>query len=98
MRNLINANGTDFNVVITGPVGAPWLTFSNSHATDLSLWDAEAERFQDRFRVLRYDTRGHGGTEACRFDDTTVGSALDINFPSPLASPPALVRTSPKLR
>lgn len=44
--------------------GAPWLTFSNSHATDLSLWDEQAARFQDRFRVLRYDTRGHGRTDA----------------------------------
>jgi 3-oxoadipate enol-lactonase len=60
----IHANGIDFNVCIDGPEGAPWITFSNSHATDLSCWDRQAALMADRFRVLRYDTRGHGGTEA----------------------------------
>jgi 3-oxoadipate enol-lactonase len=58
------ANGIAFHASVAGPSGAPWLTFSNSHATDLSLWDEQAARLQDRFRVLRYDTRGHGRTEA----------------------------------
>jgi 3-oxoadipate enol-lactonase len=72
MQDFIDANGIRFNVAIDGREGAPWLTFSNSHATDLSLWDEQAGRLQDRFRVLRYDTRGHGKTQATeapyRFD------------------------------
>jgi 3-oxoadipate enol-lactonase len=64
MQDRVEANGIAFNVSVSGPAGAPWLTFSNSHATDLSLWDEQAKRFQNRFRVLRYDTRGHGGTDA----------------------------------
>jgi 3-oxoadipate enol-lactonase len=60
----INVNGISFHAAVSGPPGAPWLTFSNSHATDLTLWDEQAARFQGRFRVLRYDTRGHGRTEA----------------------------------
>jgi 3-oxoadipate enol-lactonase len=64
MPDRVKANGLWFNVAVDGPSGAPWLTFSNSHATDLSLWDEQAARLHDRFRVLRYDARGHGGTEA----------------------------------
>lgn len=41
---------------------APWLVFSNSLMTDLTLWDDQVAGFGDRFRILRYDQRGHGGT------------------------------------
>jgi len=64
MSDRINANGILFNLRIEGRDGVPWLTFGNSHATDLALWDGQVERLKDRFRILRYDTRGHGGTEA----------------------------------
>ena len=60
----INANGISFNVRIDGREGAPWLMFSNSHCTTLELWDEMVARFKDRYRILRYDTRGHGGTSS----------------------------------
>jgi 3-oxoadipate enol-lactonase len=60
----IKANGITFNYQIEGPEGAPWLVFSNSLATDLSMWDEQAVALNKSFRVLRYDQRGHGGTEA----------------------------------
>lgn len=60
----VKANGITFNVQIDGPEGAPWLVFSNSLATNLSMWDEQATYFRSRFRVLRYDQRGHGNTEA----------------------------------
>lgn len=47
---------------IDGREGAPWLVFSNSLMTDLALWDGQVEIFADRFRILRYDQRGHGGS------------------------------------
>jgi 3-oxoadipate enol-lactonase len=59
----VRANGINFNVVIEGPEGAPWMTFSNSHATDLTVWDRQAALMAENFRVLRYDTRGHGKTD-----------------------------------
>jgi 3-oxoadipate enol-lactonase len=37
---------------------------SNSLATDLSMWDAQTRDLSAAFRVLRYDQRGHGKTEA----------------------------------
>jgi 3-oxoadipate enol-lactonase len=60
----IKANGITFNYEVEGPEGAPWVAFSNSLATNLSLWDEQAAALKKSFRVLRYDHRGHGGTEA----------------------------------
>ena len=42
--------------------GRPWLVFSNSLATDISLWEPQVRRFAGRYRILRYDLRGHGGS------------------------------------
>jgi 3-oxoadipate enol-lactonase len=58
------ANGITLNYQVEGPEGAPWVIFSNSLATDLSMWDDQAAALKKSFRVLRYDQRGHGGTEA----------------------------------
>jgi 3-oxoadipate enol-lactonase len=58
------ANGIAINYRIDGPEGAPWLVFSNSLATSLAMWDEQTAALQDSFRVLRYDQRGHGGTDA----------------------------------
>src|SRR5215470_4064799 len=60
----ITANGIRINYALDGKEGAPWLVFSNSLATDLSMWDAQAETLAATHRVLRYDQRGHGKTEA----------------------------------
>lgn len=60
----ITANGIDFVCQIDGPEGAPWLTFSNSLNTNFSLWDEQVALLSDRFRILRYNTRGHDGTGA----------------------------------
>ena len=49
---------------ITGPPGAPVLVFSNSLGATLSMWDSQVPVFQKQFRVLRYDTRGHGQSAA----------------------------------
>ena len=48
-----------FNCEIDGPEGAPWIMFSNSLATNLSMWNPQVADFEPSLRVLRYD-RGHG--------------------------------------
>jgi 3-oxoadipate enol-lactonase len=58
----IKANGIDVYYEITG--AGPWLTFSHSLATDSSMWAGQVAEFSKRFRVLAYDTRGHGRTSA----------------------------------
>jgi 3-oxoadipate enol-lactonase len=49
---------------VDGPDGAPWLVLSNSLATNLAMWDDQARELGRALRVLRYDQRGHGATEA----------------------------------
>jgi 3-oxoadipate enol-lactonase len=49
---------------LDGPPCAPVVMFGNGLATSLEMWEAQAAFFAKRFRVLRYDVRGHGGTEA----------------------------------
>ncbi|QGZ63133.1 3-oxoadipate enol-lactonase [Paraburkholderia acidisoli] len=43
---------------------APWLVLSNSLGSDVSMWTPQLVEFSKHFRVLRYDTRGHGHSEA----------------------------------
>ena len=57
-------NGIETNYEIHGKDGAPWLTFSHSLACTLRMWDDQLDAFKDRFRILLYDTRGHGASEA----------------------------------
>jgi 3-oxoadipate enol-lactonase len=60
----INTNGININCQIDGPEGAPWIVFSNSLATSIAMWDDQAAALKKSYRVLRYDQRGHGGTDA----------------------------------
>jgi 3-oxoadipate enol-lactonase len=60
----IKANGLNFAHTIDGPAGAPWIVFSNSLATTGAMWDEQAAALKSKYRVLRYDQRGHGGTQA----------------------------------
>jgi 3-oxoadipate enol-lactonase len=59
----VEANGIHINYRIDGPEGAPWVTMSNSLATTHRMWDAQMAAFTQRYRVLRYDKRGHGETD-----------------------------------
>lgn len=70
-----------------GPADAPVLMFSNSLAANLSMWQVQAAYFSNRFRVIRYDQRGHGGTavpagpytfEQLSGDAVALLDALDI--------------------
>lgn len=59
----ITANGMTTRYELEGPPGAPVVTLSHSLAATLHLWDAQAAALRDRYRVLRYDIRGHGGSD-----------------------------------
>ncbi|MGA8143341.1 MAG: 3-oxoadipate enol-lactonase [Candidatus Acidiferrales bacterium] len=54
------ANGARMNYQFDGPAISPVLVLSNSLGTNLSMWDPQMPALASRFRVLRYDTRGHG--------------------------------------
>ena len=47
---------------LDGPNQAPLLVLSNSLGTTLELWQPQMAALTQRFRVLRYNQRGHGAT------------------------------------
>ena len=57
-------NGISVNYELHGKEGAPWLVLSHSLACSVRMWDPQIAALKDRYRILAYDTRGHGGTEA----------------------------------
>lgn len=59
-------NGTELHYRIDGDRhgSAPWLVLSNSLGSDISMWTPQVAALSAHFRVLRYDTRGHGHSEA----------------------------------
>jgi 3-oxoadipate enol-lactonase len=60
--NKIKANGIDVNYRVDGSEKAPVVMFSNSLMSNYEMWDCTLPAFS-KYRVLRYDTRGHGGTQ-----------------------------------
>lgn len=48
---------------LDGPEDAPLLVLSTSIGTRHTMWDAQAPDLAERFRLLRYDQRGHGQSE-----------------------------------
>lgn len=47
---------------VTGPVQAPVVVLSNSLGSTRAMWDANITALEKHFRVVRYDTRGHGAS------------------------------------
>jgi 3-oxoadipate enol-lactonase len=53
-------DGARIRYRLEGPAGAPFLVLSNSLGTNLDMWKPQVAALTRRFRVLRYDSRGHG--------------------------------------
>ena len=62
-----DANGIKINYEIDGPDGAPWVTFITGITNDTTMWDDHVTALSQNYRLLRLDSRGHGGS------DTTPG-------------------------
>jgi 3-oxoadipate enol-lactonase len=63
----ISVNGIKLNYKFDGPEKGPVVMFSNSLASDLAMWDRQVSAFTKAgYRMLRYDSRGHGQSEAPR--------------------------------
>jgi len=58
----IKSNGIELHYVVEG--SGPWVVMSHSLACDGSMWDEQATVLARDHRVLRFDTRGHGGSDA----------------------------------
>ena len=59
----VEVAGVRLHTAVDGPPGAPWIILSNSLGANLGMWDPQVAEFSRSFRVLRYDTRGHGQSD-----------------------------------
>src|SRR5690606_22563195 len=63
---------------IDGDLLKPVLVLSNSIATNLQMWDGQIENFSKHFKVIRFDTRGNGLSDAPLGDYSIDRMALDV--------------------
>jgi len=58
----VSSNGIELNCTVQG--SGPWVVMSHSLACDLHMWDEQAALLANDYTVLRFDTRGHGKSDA----------------------------------
>jgi 3-oxoadipate enol-lactonase len=51
---------TELHHAVDGPVGAPVVVFAGSLGSTLEMWDPQVAALAERYRVVRFDHRGHG--------------------------------------
>ncbi|MFQ5995299.1 MAG: 3-oxoadipate enol-lactonase [Acidiferrobacterales bacterium] len=73
----LTANGTDIHYQLEGE--GPVVTLSHSLACNFSMWDEQVDALKARYRVLRYDIRGHGDTSAPPAPYTLEGLTDDLH-------------------
>ena len=75
---LVQAGGINMHYTVDGPQGAPWVTFITGIANDTTLFAGQARALCDRYRVLRYDLRGQGKSEATPGPYSIASLAADL--------------------
>jgi 3-oxoadipate enol-lactonase/4-carboxymuconolactone decarboxylase len=60
----VTHEGASIAYRVDGPASAPALLLANSLGTTTAVWDDQIDALSQRFRVVRYDHRGHGGSTA----------------------------------
>ena len=71
-------DGCRIAYALSGPEHAPSLVLSNSLGTDRGLWAAQIDALSRHYRVLSYDTRGHGASDAPAGDYTLARLGRDV--------------------
>lgn len=61
---MIATNGIDTNCEISGQRSAPTVVLSHVIGSSLVMWNAQMDVLDERYRVVRYDTRGLGLSSA----------------------------------
>ena len=61
---LIKANGIQMNYELSGKKDGPLVILSHSLGSSLLMWNPQRKVLESYFQILRYDTRGHGKSEA----------------------------------
>lgn len=64
MPTITTDDGIKIHYEMEGDAAKPVLLFSNSLATDLHMWDDQIAALSPDYRILRYDSRGHGRSDA----------------------------------
>jgi 3-oxoadipate enol-lactonase len=77
MEKVTTDDGIDLHIEIEGAAGAPVLLLSNSLGTSLEMWAPQVEALTSRYRLVRYDSRGHGRSGASVGDYTIERLGLD---------------------
>lgn len=70
------ANGLYYR--LEGSDQKPTLVLSHSLGCDHGMWDLQVRYWIDHFRILRYDTRGHGASEATAGDYSIPQLGADV--------------------
>jgi len=63
---------------LEGPVGAPVLVLGNSLGTTGEVWEPQAAALGERFRLLRFEHRGHGGSPSLPGPYTIAELGADV--------------------
>ena len=58
------SDGCQIAFRVEGPPAAEVLVLSNSLGTAMAMWEPQMAALRERFRVVRYDSRGHGRSDA----------------------------------
>ena len=74
----IDSSHAQIHYALEGPASRPVVVLSNSLGTDFSMWDPQIPEFTKSFRVLRYDTRGHGKSSITPGDYSADQLANDV--------------------
>lgn len=78
MTALVLPSGETLNVVLDGPENAPAVVLSNSIGTNVELWAPIVSQLAHSHRVIRYDSRGHGGSSVPEGEYSISDLALDV--------------------
>jgi 3-oxoadipate enol-lactonase len=74
----IEVKGGRLHYQLDGPEGAPVIVLSNSLGTNMAMWEPQMALLTRQFRVLRYDTRGHGLSSVTPGPYTIAGLGRDV--------------------
>jgi 3-oxoadipate enol-lactonase len=62
VRDIVQTNAVDVRCVVTGRADGPAVVLSNSLGSTHHMWAPQLAALEERFLVIRYDTRGHGAS------------------------------------
>jgi 3-oxoadipate enol-lactonase len=77
VTSILADDGVRLHYRVDGPADGSPVLLINSLGTDLRMWQPQVDALADRFRVIRYDSRGHGQSDAPPGTYTLERLALD---------------------